>query len=188
MNQPLGFTITSDSRFVCNFRHSLYSLKQSPHAWFGHFSSALLEFGMTSCEADDSVFFLHSPSGLCIYLVVYVDDIVITSDDSDDILCLKSHLHSQFQTKDLGPLQYFLGIEVAQSSSSVVISQRKYVLDILTETGMLDCRPSDTPMDPNIKLLPGQGEPLQDQGRYRRLVDRLNYLTVTRPILECSLR
>ncbi|RVW40090.1 Retrovirus-related Pol polyprotein from transposon RE2 [Vitis vinifera] len=72
--------------------------------------------------------------------------------------------------KDLGKLKYFLGIEIAQSSSDVVLSQRKYALDILEETGMLDCKPVDTPMDPNVKLIPGQGEPLADLGRYRRLV------------------
>ncbi|RVW29003.1 Retrovirus-related Pol polyprotein from transposon RE1 [Vitis vinifera] len=60
-------------------------------------------------------------------------------------------------------------------------SQRKYALDILEETGMLDCKPVDTPMDPNVKLVPGQGEPLGDPGRYRRLVGKLNYLTITRP-------
>ena len=62
----------------------------------------------------------------------------------------------------------------------MVISQRKYVLDILEETGMLNCKPVDTLMDPNVKLVPGQGEPLRDPGRYRRLVGRLNYLTITR--------
>ena len=74
-----------------------------------------------------------------------------------------------------------IGIEIAQSNSGVVISQRKYVLDILEETGMLDCKLVDTPMDPNVKLVLGQGESLRDLGRYRRLVERLNYLTITRP-------
>ncbi|RVW54161.1 Retrovirus-related Pol polyprotein from transposon RE1 [Vitis vinifera] len=118
---------------------------------------------------------------LCIYLVVYVDDIVITGSDQDGIQKLKQHLFTHFQTKDLGKLKYFLGIEIAQSSSGVVLSQRKYALDILEETGMLDCKPVDTPMDPNVKLVPGQGEPLGDPGRYRRLVGKLNYLTITRP-------
>ncbi|RVW44641.1 Retrovirus-related Pol polyprotein from transposon RE1 [Vitis vinifera] len=118
---------------------------------------------------------------LCIYLVVYVDDIVITDNDQDGIQKLKQHLFTHFQTKDLGKLKYFLGIEIAQSSSGVVLSQRKYALDILEETGMLDCKPVDTPMDPNVKLVPGQGEPLGDPGRYRRLVGKLNYLTITRP-------
>ena len=61
------------------------------------------------------------------------------------------------------------------------MSQRKYVLDILEETGMLDRKPVDTHMDPNVKLVPGQGEPLRDPGRYRQLVGRLNYLTITQP-------
>ena len=61
------------------------------------------------------------------------------------------------------------------------MSQRKYALDILEETGMLECKLVDTPMDPNVKLVPGQGEPLRDPGRYRRLVGKLNYLTITRP-------
>lgn len=130
---------------------------------------------MTRCEADHSVFFLHSSTSQRIFLVVYVEDIVITGDDNGDIHRLKSHLFKNFQTKDLGPLKNFLGIEVAQSSS-----------DILTETGMFDCRPIDTLMDPSVKLLPGQGEMLKDPGRYRRLVGRLNYLTVTRPNITFS--
>ena len=74
-----------------------------------------------------------------------------------------------------------MGIEIVQSSSGVVISQWKYALDILEETGMLDCKPVDTPMDPNVKLVPRQGESLGDPGRYRRLVGKLNYLTITQP-------
>ncbi|RVW83851.1 Copia protein [Vitis vinifera] len=93
------------------------------------------------------------------------------------LACFAVHQTIQFSiiitpwgsTKDLGKLKYFLGIEIAQSNSGVVLSQRKYALDILEETGMLDCKPVDTPMDPNVKLVPGQGEPLGDPGRYRRL-------------------
>ncbi|RVW17729.1 Retrovirus-related Pol polyprotein from transposon TNT 1-94 [Vitis vinifera] len=98
------------------------------------------ESGLVCSTADHSVFYHHNSLGQCIYLVVYVDDIVITGSDQD-----------------------------AQSSSGVVLSQRKYALDILEETGMLDCKPVDTPMVPNVKLVPGQGEPLGDPGRYRRL-------------------
>ena len=65
-----------------------------------------------------------------------------------------------FRQKDLGKLKYFLGIEIAQSKSDVVMSRRKYVLNILEETGMLDCKPIDTPMNPNVKLIPRQGDPL----------------------------
>ena len=113
-------------------------------------------------------------------MIIYVDDIIIKGSDHDGIQKLKQHLFVHFQTKDLGKLKYFLSIEVAQSNSIVVITLRKYTLDILTDTDMLDCKPVDTPTDPNVKLVPGQGEPLQNPRRYRRLIDKLNYLTSTR--------
>ncbi|RVW54230.1 Retrovirus-related Pol polyprotein from transposon RE1 [Vitis vinifera] len=150
MEQPPGFVAQGESGLVCRIRRSLYGLKQSPRAWFSRFSSVVQEFDMFRSTANHSIFYHHNSSGQCIYL-----------------------------TKDLGKLKYFLGIEIAQSSSGVVLSQRKYVLDILEETGMLDCKPVDTPMDPNVKLIPGQGEPLGDPGRYWRLVGKLNYLTIT---------
>ena len=134
---------------------------------------------MTWSTSDHSVFYHHTSSRQCIYLIVYVNDIVIIGNDQDGIQKLKQHLFSHFQTKDLGKLKYFLGIEIVQSNSGVVMSQRKYVLDILEEIGKLDCKPVDTPMDPNVKLILGQGEPLQDPKRYRRLEGRLNYLTIT---------
>ena len=63
----------------------------------------------------------------------------------------------------------------------MVKNQRKYALEILEKASMLDCKPVDTPMDPNVKLVPEQGEPLRDPRRYQQLVGKLNYLTITRP-------
>ena len=181
MEQPSGFVAQGESGLVCKLHRSLYGLKQSPWAWFGHFSSVVQKFGMLRSEADHSIFYHHNSSSQCIYLVVYVDDIVITGSDQEGIQRLKQHLFNHFQTKDLGKLKYFLGLEIAQSNLGVVMSQRKYALDILEKTGMLECKPVDTPMNPNVKLVPGQGEPLRDLGRYRRLVGKLNYLTITWP-------
>ena len=134
---------------------------------------------MIRSATSHSIFYHHSSIGKCIYLIVYVDDIVITG-HHDGIQKLKQHLFNHFQTKDLGKLLYFLGIEVAHSNSGVVISQRKYTLNISIDH-MLDCKPVDTPMDPNIKLVPSQGELPRDPGRYRRLIGKLNYLTITQP-------
>ena len=116
-----------------------------------------------------------------IYLIVYVDDIVITGSDNDGITQVKQLLCHHFQTKDLGKFRYFLGIAITQFKDGTVLSQRKYVMDILEEIGLLRAKPVKTPMDPNVKLLPDQGEPLSDVGRYRRLVGKLKYLTVTCP-------
>jgi len=119
---------------------------------------------MKQSEADHSVFYCHTSLGKCVYLVVYVDDIVITGNDDSKISQLK-HLFSHFQTKDLGRLKYFLGIEVAQSKEGIIISQRKYALDILEETCTINCRHIDSPMDPNQKLMVDQGEPYSNPER-----------------------
>ena len=145
------------------------------------------EFGMTRSTPDHSIFYHHTSSGQRIYLIVYVDDIAITGNSQDGIQRLKQHLFSHFQTKDLGKLKYFLGIEITQSKFSVVMNQRKYTLEILKESRMLDCKPVDTPIDPNVKLVQGQGEPLRDPRRYQRLVGKLNYLIITQPDISFSM-
>jgi len=109
---------------------------------------------MTRCETDHSVFYRHSSAG-CVYLIMYVDNIVLIDNDNHGISQMKQHLCDHFQTKDLGKLRHFLGIEVAQSDKDgIVISQRKYALDILEEIGLMNSKSVDTLMDPNTKLLP----------------------------------
>ena len=127
---------------------------------------------------------MNSSSSI-IMLVVYVDDIVITESDSKGISSLKSFLQNQFHTKDLGMLRYFLGIEVMRSKHGIFLSQRKYVLDLLSETGKLGVKSCSSPMVPGIYLTK-EGETFEDPERYGRLVGKLNYLTVTRPDIAHS--
>ena len=178
MKQPTGFVAQGEIGRVCRLRKSLYGLKQSPHAWFGKFSQAVEEFGMQKSKSDYFVFYRNSNSGI-IPLVVYVDDIVITGSDSEGISSLKSFLHSQFHTKDLGMLRYFMSVEVMRSKHEIFLFQRKYVLDLLSETGKLGAKPCSSPMAPGVHLT-REGELFEDLERYRRLVAKLNYLTVTR--------
>ena len=122
---------------------------ENSRAWFGKFNQAIETFDMQKSKYDHSVFYRNSSSGI-ILLVVYVDDIVITGSDSKGILSLKSFLHSQFHTKDLGMLKYFLGVEVMRSKQEIFLSQRKYVLDLLSKIGKLGAKPCSTPMTSNV--------------------------------------
>ena len=104
MEQPPGFVAQGEIGRVCHLRKSLYGLKQSPHAWFGKFSKVVEKFGMQKSKPYHFVFYRNSQAGI-ILLVVYVVDIIITGDDIAGISSLKSFLHGQFHTKDLGMLR-----------------------------------------------------------------------------------
>ncbi|RVX14701.1 Retrovirus-related Pol polyprotein from transposon RE2 [Vitis vinifera] len=114
-------------------------------------------------------------------LIVYVDDIILTGDDSLELERLKKVLTREFEIKDLGPLKYFLGMEFARSRKGIFISQRKYVLDLLSETGLLGCKATETPIKLNLKLQLASPVEMIDKEKYQRLVGRLIYLSHTRP-------
>ena len=149
MEQPPGFVAQGEIGKLCHLHKSLYGLKQSPRAWFDKFNQAVETFGMQRSKSDHSVFYKNSSFGI-ILLVVYVDAIVIIERDSKSILSLKSFLHSHFHTKDLGMLKYFLGVEVMRSKQGILLSQQKYVLDMLSKIGKLGAKPCNTPMTLNV--------------------------------------
>ena len=184
MEQPLGFVAQREIGKVRRLWKLLYGLKQSPCAWFGKFCQAVEKFGLQKSKYDHSVFYRNSSSSI-ILLVVYMDDIVITGSDFTGISSLKSFLHTQFHTKDLGILRYFLGIEVMRSKHEIFLSQKKYVLDLLSETRKLGAKPCSSPMTSGVHLT-REGELFEDPKKYRRLVGKLNYLTVTRPDIAHS--
>ena len=140
---------------------------------------------MQKSKSDHSIFYRNSNSGI-IMLVVYMDDIVINGSDSEGISSLKLFLQSQFHTKDLGMLKYFLGIKVMRSKHRIFLSQRKYVLDLLSKTGKLGVKPCSSAMVPGVHLT-REGETFEDPERYTRLVGKLNYLAVTRPNIAHSI-
>ena len=119
-------------------------------------------------------------------MLVYVDDILLASNDPQSVKVLKDSLDAEFKLKDLGNLKFFLRLEVARSSQGISLCQRKYALDILSDTGLLGSKLVTTPTEQNLKLSASDGTLLPDPTTYRRLVGKLLYLTVTRPDISYS--
>jgi hypothetical protein len=136
--------------------------------------------GFTPSDHDPALF-IHLSSRGHTLLLLYIDDILITGDDVEHISLVKQELGEHFQMSDLGPLSYFLGIEVKQCANGYYISQTKYIQDLIARSGITDNQMTATPMDLHLQLLPTDGIPLPDPSRYRHLVGSLVYLTVTRP-------
>ena len=116
-------------------------------------------------------------------LLVYVDDIIITSPNTQVIQSLKTFLHAQFNLKDLGCLKYFLRLEIAQSAIGIVLSQRYYTLQLFEDVGYLVCKPTFVPTDPKIKFNAHDGVVLFDVSQYQRLIGCLLYFTLSRPYI-----
>ncbi|KAK3029571.1 hypothetical protein RJ639_038460 [Escallonia herrerae] len=176
----------TDSQKVCKLQKALYGLKQSPRVWFGRFTKSMRAFGYHQSNSDHTLF-LKKKQGKITALIVYVDDMVVTGNDPEEREALQGHLSREFKMKDLGPLKYFLGIEVSRSKKGIFLSQRKYALDLLRETGMLACQQVDTPVEEGLKLRIESNQVPVDKGRYQRLVGRLMYLAHTRPDLAYAL-
>ncbi|CAA0818855.1 cysteine-rich RLK (RECEPTOR-like protein kinase) 8 [Striga hermonthica] len=138
------------------------------------------KYGYQQSNSDHTLFIKHRGS-LITCLIIYVDDMILTGNDSEEIIRLKENLFEEFEMKDLGRLKYFLGIEVLRSKVGIFMSQKKYTLDLLAETGMMDCKPALTPIELNHGLQITEGAEETDRGRYQRLVGKLIYLSHTRP-------
>jgi histone deacetylase 1/2 len=183
MRQPPGFEDPTHPSYLCRLQKAIYGLKQAPRAWHARLSSVLGSLGFRASTADTSLF-IFSRAALTMFLLVYVDDIIVISSSSSATDRLIVAMRSAFAVKDLGALQYFLGIEVHHTSSGdLVLSQKKYAMDILQRANMLKCTPAVTPMTVVDKLSAYEGDLLSDADatRYRSIVGGLQYLTLTRP-------
>ncbi|CAN6704554.1 unnamed protein product [Malus baccata var. baccata] len=143
---------------VCKLHKSIYGLKQSPRAWYAKLSSILEEFGFQR----------------------------MTGDNAEEIHSLKLAFQNKFAIKDLGRLKYFQGIELANSQEGLFLNQRKYILDLLKDSGLIDSKPARPPLDSKLQLST-HSEALSDITKYQRLVGKLIYLTITHPDISYAL-
>jgi hypothetical protein len=117
-------------------------------------------------------------------LVMYVDDLLITSCSTSTIVAVKRILHDRFLMMDMGPLHFFLGLEIIQDASMIKPSQAKYARDLLERFHMTDCKYAPTPFLSGVRLEDGGDTPLVDNTLYKQLVGSLFYLTHSRPSLS----
>ncbi|GJX03543.1 ribonuclease H-like domain-containing protein [Tanacetum coccineum] len=186
MHQPPGFRDSKYPDHVCLLQRSLYGLKQAPRAWFQRFASYITRVGFHSSRCDSSLFiYKHGPDTA--YLLLYVDDIVLTASSQPLLQRIIASLHQEFSMTDLGSLNYFLGISVTRDSSGMFLSQKKYVVEILERAHMANCNPCRTPVDTESKL-GNDGDPVSDPTLYRSLAGSLQYLTFTRPDISYAVQ
>ena len=181
MTIPPGYGDSTTKGKVCQLQKALYGLKQSPRAWFGRFTQTMKTLGYKQYNGEHTLFFKRSSQVLLTLLIEYVDDIIITGNDSTEIQGLEEHLDQSFQVKRLGPLKYFLRIEFDRSSDRILMTQQKYILDLLEETKHTKCRISDTHIEVNHRLTLDDKDPEIEITSYQKLIGKLLYLSHTRP-------
>lgn len=169
-------------QLVCKLNKALYGLKQASQAWFTKLSQTLQQFGFQAIKSDPSLF-ARFTSKSTVYILVYVDGILITGNDSAEISDLITQLHTIFTLKDLGNLHYFLVLEANYISPHTIhLSQTKHIKELLNKTGMASAKAMLTRMLTGQKLSNAGDATFSDPTIYRSIVEGLQYATITRPL------
>ena len=181
MRQPAGFVDEEHPDYVCLLHKAIYGLKQAPRAWFDKFSTFLLEFGFVCSFSDPSMFVCIKGTNIII-LLLYVDEMLVTGNNSKLLQDLLESLNTQFKMKDLGQLGYFLGIQIYHHSDGLFMSQQKYAEDLLAIASMSDC---SLPLD--LNRVTEKEELFSYPTYFQSLAGKLQYLTLTRPDIQFAM-
>jgi hypothetical protein len=174
---------------VCKLDKALYGLKQAPGAWYSRFNAKPTAIGFRTSKADSSLF-IYKKHGVTMFLLVYVDDIIVTSSSSVVVDVVLKDLALEFALKDLGDFHYLLGIQVIkQTDGDITLCQEKYVTYLHERVGMKSCKAVATPISTSEKLSFQGGTRLgeNDSMQYHSIVGALQYLTLTQPDLSYAI-
>ena len=175
MAQPSGFEEKGREALVCKLKKSLYGLKQSPRCWYKELSTHLESTGFKQSRADPCVFYKWSSGNLTV-ISVYVDDLILLADLVHEMLDVKEKLSQRFRMKDLGDLNYCLGIGVSQGDGCIQLQQRQYIINLLHRFELADAHPVGTPADTNVILeVDDDFSQPADQKLYQRMIGSLQY-------------
>jgi Reverse transcriptase (RNA-dependent DNA polymerase)/Integrase core domain len=188
MEQPVGYE-EGKPGMVCRLNKSLYGLKQAPRAWYTRLTKELETFGFVPSVADPSLFTLNHKYST-VYLLIYVDDIIIAGKDKSAVNYVKEELLTRFEGRDLGQVTSYLGLNISRDrvNKEIKISQEAMINDIIKDFGMDNAKTRNIPLSPAIKMSKDEGEPLdKEQFPYGTLIGKLMFLAVsTRPDIAYS--
>jgi hypothetical protein len=187
IQQPEGYVVPGMEDHVLRLNKSLYGLKQSALVWFNYITSVLQTLGFQKCQSDYGIF-VRFTNGKPMYIVLYVDDLLIASEDEQEVAALKCELAKRFEMKDLGPVKRFLGIQVERGMFNgrlgMKLQQADYIRTVLERHGMENCNPVSTPLDSSVKLTKTMPETDKsvDQMEYQQLIGEISFAAIaTRP-------
>ena len=203
MHQQPGFRDPHHPDYVCLLKKSLYALKQAPRTWYQRFAEFVATLGFSHSTCDHSLFIYHNGNATA-YILLYVDDIILTTSSDTLRQIIMSKLSGEFTMKDLGRLSYFMDISVTRHSYGIFLSQHKYAVEIIERAGYrslagalqylsglsqkrslseldIEVLLVSTPVDTKAKLSGLSGNPYHDPSEYRSLTGALQYLTFTKP-------
>ena len=177
--QPPGFESRTYLKVVCWLKKPLYGLKQAPRDWHSKITQYIHQIVFRMSKFDNCLY-VRNDSGRLIVIILYVDDLVIGGESLLDINKIVSLLSRKFEMTDMKELHYFLGIEVIPIPTSIMISQRHYILNLLYKFGMAECKSVATPLDRNLQKDVDSDTDECKPMQYRQLIGSLFYLTITR--------
>ena len=192
MVQPEGFSQPGQEHLVCNLKKSLYGLKQSPRQWYKRFDSYMIRIGYKRCEYDCCVYVKRLDDDSFVFLLLYVDDMLIAAKSMSEVNKLKTLLNKEFDMKDLGSAKKILGMEIRRDRASrrLWLSQCSYVEKVLDRFSMGNAKPVSTPLANHFRLSTAQCPKTDDEVQvmskvpYTSAVGCLMYAMVcTRPDL-----
>ena len=181
IDQPPGYVKSGNEHKVYRLKKALYGLKQAPQAWYTCIETYFLKEGFQKCPYEHTLLIKVEDGGKMPIVCLYVDDLIYTGSNTAMFESFKKSMMAEFEMSDLGMMHYFLGIEVLQSSTGILISQKKYVGEILDRFQMKDCNPVSTPFEFGLKLNKDNGGKKVNSTLYKQIVGSLMYLTATRP-------
>lgn len=165
---------------ICRMKKALYGLKQAGRAWYKLFDRVLRDLGLNPTKSDPCVYVGHARSKDVIIVVVYVDDILVMSRDSEEVNQFGLSLGKIFEIKDVGDLKHCLGMNFTKNEKGIFINQKDYILATLRRFNMENCNTVSTPLDCGAKLISGEVWSDEDGEKppYRELVGCLLYLSI----------